>query len=465
MYILKNAWISITRNKGRNILMGIIILVIACATTISLAIISASNKLVSFYQEKYDITATIGMNRESMMKNFDPSNEQSKEEMKENFNSLDSITVEDIKNYADSNYVKSYYYTNSIGMNANIEAASSENKGPERKEESKTDFTITGYSSYDAMNEFLEGTYQITDGSVDSDFESNTCIINSELATMNNLKVGDTIILKNPNNETKTYELKITGLFKDNENNMNMFSNSVNTIITNTTVIENILENNTDLTGNLNPTFVLTSKDVIDRYKQELTEKGLNEMYSLNTNIDQIENETESIQNVSNFAKTFWIITLLVGGVVLFILNFINVRERRYEIGVLRTIGMKKQTVIIQFVTELLIVSIISLMLGGVLGSIVSVPTANNLLKSEIESSNQQQEQIENNFGNFKKGDKPSMSGVFKIEYIDEIDAVVSPKILLELIGIGLSLTLISSLAAMIHIAKFSPLTILKERS
>lgn len=465
MYILKNAWISITRNKGRNILMGIIILVIACATTISLAIILASNKLVSSYQEKYDITATIGMNRESMMKNFDPSNEQSKEEMKENFNSLDSITVEDIKNYADSNYVKSYYYTNSIGMNANIEAASSENKGPERKEESKTDFTITGYSSYDAMNEFLEGTYQITDGSVDSDFESNTCIINSELATMNNLKVGDTIILKNPNNETKTYELKITGLFKDNENNRNMFSNSVNTIITNTTVIENILENNTDLTGNLNPTFVLTSKDVIDRYKQELTEKGLNEMYSLNTNIDQIENETESIQNVSNFAKTFLIITLLVGGVVLFILNFINVRERRYEIGVLRTIGMKKQTVIIQFVTELLIVSIISLMLGGVLGSIVSVPTANNLLKSEIESSNQQQEQIENNFRNFKKGDKPSMSGVSKIEYIDEIDAVVSPKILLELIGIGLSLTLISSLAAMIHIAKFSPLTILKERS
>lgn len=465
MYILKNAWISITRNKGRNILMGIIILVIACATTISLAIISASNKLVSSYQEKYDITATIGMNRESMMKNFDPSNEQSKEEMKENFNSLDSITVEDIKNYADSNYVKSYYYKNSIGMNANIEAASSENKGPERKEESKTDFTITGYSSYDAMNEFLEGTYQITDGSVDSDFESNTCIINSELATMNNLKVGDTIILKNPNNETKTYELKITGLFKDNENNRNMFSNSVNTIITNTTVIENILENNTDLTGNLNPTFVLTSKDVIDRYKQELTEKGLNEMYSLNTNIDQIENETESIQNVSNFAKTFLIITLLVGGVVLFILNFINVRERRYEIGVLRTIGMKKQTVIIQFVTELLIVSIISLMLGGVLGSIVSVPTANNLLKSEIESSNQQQEQIENNFRNFKKGDKPSMSGVSKIEYIDEIDAVVSPKILLELIGIGLSLTLISSLAAMIHIAKFSPLTILKERS
>ena len=29
MYILKNAWISIVRNKGRNILIAIIVLVIA----------------------------------------------------------------------------------------------------------------------------------------------------------------------------------------------------------------------------------------------------------------------------------------------------------------------------------------------------------------------------------------------------------------------------------------------------
>ena len=33
MYILKNSLISIARNKGRNILIGIIILVIACAST------------------------------------------------------------------------------------------------------------------------------------------------------------------------------------------------------------------------------------------------------------------------------------------------------------------------------------------------------------------------------------------------------------------------------------------------
>ena len=45
MYILKNSLISIARNKGRNILIGIIILVIACASTVTLAIRNTANRL------------------------------------------------------------------------------------------------------------------------------------------------------------------------------------------------------------------------------------------------------------------------------------------------------------------------------------------------------------------------------------------------------------------------------------
>ena len=48
---------------------------------------------------------------------------------------------------------------------------------------------------------------------------------------------------------------------------------------------------------------------------------------------------------------------------------------------------------------------------------------------------------------------------------VDDINAVVNLKVLAELLGIGLLLTLIGSLASMIAISRFSPLTILKERS
>ena len=63
MYIFKNAIKNITRSKGRNILIGIIIIVIAAASSITLAIRESANNIVSAYQEKNKIEATIGMNR------------------------------------------------------------------------------------------------------------------------------------------------------------------------------------------------------------------------------------------------------------------------------------------------------------------------------------------------------------------------------------------------------------------
>lgn len=126
MYILKNAITSITRNKGRNILIGLVILVIACATSITLAINNTSTNLINTYKSKYQTEATIGINRENMMKDFNPENkEEAKENMQEKFSSISSISVDNIKKYADSDYVKSYYYTMKVGVNANdLEKAS-----------------------------------------------------------------------------------------------------------------------------------------------------------------------------------------------------------------------------------------------------------------------------------------------------------------------------------------------------
>ena len=79
MYVLKNALISIARNKGRNLLIGIIVVVIACSTTITLAIRSSALSLISSYESQYDVEATIGINRENMRGEMRP-NEESGEE-------------------------------------------------------------------------------------------------------------------------------------------------------------------------------------------------------------------------------------------------------------------------------------------------------------------------------------------------------------------------------------------------
>lgn len=481
MYILKNAITSITRNKGRNILIGIIIMIISASVAVTLAINNTASSLIKSYKEKYQVEATISINRENMMKDFNPEDkESSKSNMKEMFSLANNISVSDIEKYADSKYVKSYYYTQTVGVNANIEKAEmtsnsnndmmdkrKDNNDDNKEDETTTDFNLKGYSSYDAMSEFVSGNYKVTDGEVFEDFDSNNCLINSELATLNNLKVGDTITVTDTANNI--YDLVISGIYEekeDTDSGMKMFANSANTIITSSNFISKMSETNQDLAVTTSPTFILTSSAVVDKFSSELTSKGLNENLTVQTNLDQVENATSTISNVKTFAVTFLIITLIIGAVVLLIINMINIRERKYEIGVLRTIGMKKSKVCLQFVLELLIVAFASLLLGAFTGAMVSVPVSNSLLKNEITASQESSNNIQENFGHGgnKQNDR-KFNGVANVEAFDSINATVDMKVLLELLGIGLSLTLISSLSAILSIEKFSPLTILKERS
>ncbi len=500
MYILKNAFISIFRNKGRNILMAIIITVIACASAITLAIMNSANNLVTAYKNKYNIEATISFNREKLMGTFTPG-EDNNETNINTFNELQSLSVDNINTYGNSEYVKYFYYTYEIGIDGNsinpatdsLEKVTTESKtttkgpmGPDGRpgrettattkvEEIKNmrgqngEFNLIGYSSYEGMSNFINGTYTIKEGSVSEDFDSYNCVINEELATLNEIAVGDTITLKSVNDEDLTYKLTVTGIYTDNDNessNMNqMYSNSVNTIITNVTVINAISSADEDLNVTTTPTFILNNEDDITKFSTEVSEKGLSEYLQVTTNIDTIQSETKSIQNVSTFALTFLIITLIIGIVVLLFINMINVRERKYEIGVLRTIGMKKSLVTCQFIFELLVVAFIGLILGAVIGATSSVKVANKLLENEINSATESSEKINNNFGSRNNNFTFNMNGVAKVKQVDNINAVVNVKVLLELMSIGIILTIISGSSAMISIAKFSPLTILKERS
>ena len=548
MYVFKNALTSISRNKGRNILIGIIIIVISAACAITLSIRNSADKIVTAYESKYNVEATIGMDREALMsalrgggedENGEEKEKNSQEEMIDVFNEIENVTVDEINTYGDSEYVSSYYYVYNASMDAEDLTEATDSLVKEttttttRTEQSTTTFgggsgnmppggfggdrgsttskktttttkkteeifnakaeagafAIMGYSSYEAMSDFISGSYTISEGEVSSDFSGNGAVISEELASLNELEVGDTITLVNPDDDDLTYEIVITGIYKENtdaaSDMTSMFSNSANTIITNATVVESILADDEEFSVTVTPTFILTGTDVAEKFAEEVKEKGLSEYYTVTDNVDTVESATKSISNVKIFATTFLIITLIIGGVVLLVINMINIRERKYEIGVLRTIGMRKSLVIGQFMIELLIVCIFGLLIGAGVGAVSSVEVANSLLENEISNATEDYESINQNFGggmvsapsmpegessDKNQGGRSDMremnfNGVVNIEQVDSMEAVVDFKVLLQLLAIGVSLTIISSISSCVAIARFSPLTILKERS
>ncbi len=481
MFMLKNAWISITRNKGRNILIGVIILVIACASAVALAINNTASDLINSYKSAYDKELTITFNRENMMKDVDFSDEDSRESAKKKFNNVSTYTIDDVKKFAESKHIESYYYTYNISLNGSsikkVESDSSSEKSkkfPGGPSDSSYDFTLNGYSSVEAMSEFIEGTYEmveIEDNAWDIAFNGNYVFINEEMASYNNLKLGDSITLKD--DDSNTYKFKIIGIYKENESDSDstgpkdMFANSANTIITNADSLVSITKSNSNVEGNVRATFIIDDYENADEVQAEFYKKGLDENYVVDTNEDIATAGVSSVQNVKSFATTFLIITLLIGGVVLFVINMINIRERKYEIGVLRTIGISKKKLTMQFVFELLIVGFAALILGAGIGAVMSKSVSNSLLSNEITNTEMSNDNMRHNFGgpSNRQMENFGRKGTPNVQAYDSIDAVVDVVVLFEMLGIGLTLILISSIASMISVQRFTPLTILKERS
>jgi len=524
MYIFKNAVKGIMRSKGRNILIGIIIFVIAISSCVALSIREAAEQAKEDSLENLEVTAQITMNRQNMM-----SGKDSKEDMKEALSSMQALTLDELEQYADSDNVKDFYYTASVSANGSDtfepvdttgtseDTTDSDSLGSTKTEGSREsssgkdmggrmgvqgDFTLIGYSSDAAMTDFVDGSESISDGAMfEENNTSNQCIISEELATYNSLAVGDTITITNPNKEDETYTLTISGIYKSNqtenseESMMGGFSasfDSANKIYTSyenlkaiTDASESNAETTTDETTGTETTTALRSQitgtyafATVDKYEafKEATEKELDENYTVTSNdVTQYEQSLLPLENLSKYAGYFLAIILVIGGIILIVLNIFNIRERKYEIGVLAAVGMKKGKIALQFILELLCVTFAAIIIGTAAGAATSVPITNKLLEQQVESSNTTESQQEENFGrapgggnadtdNMQKPSDSSNQNMSGAEYVTQVSSATDFTVVAQLIGIGILLTIISGCVAVVFILRYDPLRILSNR-
>jgi len=516
MYIFKNALKNISRSLGRNILIGIITLVIAVSSCVALSIKQAAKTAETENLNNLSITASIGVDMQKIQSNAGTDRTSLRTLMSE----YSSLSLSDMQKYADSEYVKDFNYSiqSSISKGDGIEPYSdsdtttdtntekTQNQNSETKNNlsgmfgkmgQQGDFTIIGYSSEKAMSSFVNGSNTISDGEIFSfDSADNTCIVSDMLASYNDLKVGDTITLTNPNLDTETYQLTIKGIYtanstSSNESNMMRFSTSqdpANYIYTNFKTLDAIATNSTtnatistDANGNETTTALRTSEkgtysftdvQAFENFKTDVSKLGLSEYYTVNsTDLSNYEASLVPIKNVSNFANVFLILVLLIGGTILVVLNIFNIRERKYEVGVLTAIGMKKWKVAMQFVTELFVVTIVAIIIGTSVGAVTSAPVADNLLDSQITSAQSQQDNQNQNFGrgNMNSAGGQGTIGIQQessgVSYIETISASTDFTVVMQLVGLGLILTIISSCASVGFILRYEPLKILSNRN
>ena len=495
MYLVKNAFRNMTRNKGKNILIGVIITVITICTCIALAIHKAGSNLVNTYTESnpLEVSFTLDM---SKLRNASTTEKSS----------FTSLTVDAVKKYANSNLVKDYYYTLETSINGSgitavtdtTSTSSDNNSSPDggnnqddKKMQNIGDFRITAYSNFAYLSDFTDGTKKITSGKmVSGSSDDKEVVISKDLADKNSLKVGDSITLALSSDSSKTYTYKIIGIYKDSSDSsstsfmqMNAL-NSANQIYANLSSVQEILDaegtdsDTTRMVANngLTAKFYLKNNSNLKKFEKEAKKKGLSSYYTTTTNKEEILSTLKPIQNITTFSINFLIVILILGIVVLTVINFLNIRDRKYEIGVLRAIGMSKSKVTLQLVMEVLFVSIASLIIGTSLGTILSQPVTNKMLASEIKSYKETTTNTEKNFGgngfskpsgnvNSQANGGPGSVNKSTTNYVKSLKVKIDAVTLLELFGISILLTSTSALVASLVINKYNPNKILQNRT
>ncbi|MGL5346281.1 MAG: ABC transporter permease [Peptostreptococcaceae bacterium] len=465
MYILKNALKNLIRNKGRNTLIGIIMTAILSCTAISILINTTSNEIIKDFKDRFGAEVFIQSNMEKTQEKinegkFDELNEGVPNDVKEKI-SKSKYLKETIFSLTFSGYSKEIKSIDQPEGRDDVDMSNVVAIGGQGNLKKSPNLNILGGLSVEGKKEFENGTRKITKGKMPT--KNNEAVISEEFAKLNNLKVGDNINIKNPQDPEnfESLELSISGIYFDGAKSNDYgikhhMLNRSNEIITTYDTLKLYDEKSKDDLVTMDAKYYLKDPDTLDDFNKEAHKLGLSEMFDLSVDASSYNSIVKPVEGLKSISKIFMTLVLGFGGSVLVLISILAIRERKYEIGVLRAMGMKKGKVALGLIIETLSMIVISLSLGLTIGSISAQPVSNMLLQGQIDAQ--------------KQAESMSMTVGFAgpsttAPVLEKLDVFLSSEAILGITLIALLLGVVSAGIGILYINRYEPRKILTERN
>lgn len=474
MYILANAVKNIGRNKGRNILLAVIIFAVILATAVSIIINTTTGAIIRDYKARFGSEVFITLNYGKMI----------------NFGDLKPLTMEQQVRFGESDLLQSKEFTASVGALPKDLKVVNEDKlgqggngtqggsgnattgeiglgGTSGTEQGNAPLSpslirIIGSTRDDISDDFKRGQREIINGEKYKDEDE--CIVSEAFAELNHLSVGDTIQVESRDKDKPmTHTLTVTGIYRDDTmvGQEELYSgptfNRNNEILVSfdTATKMDLFQ----ISSYTESKYYLKSPELLEDFQKELSAKGLPDFYKVSTDEAGYNRIVGPVEGLTKITNTFLIAVLVLGSVILIILSTLAIRERKYEIGVLRAMGMKKGKVALGLLCEMIFITVFCLALGLGVGAAASQPVANTLLKSQIEIAEN------NNNGIMTAGDLVAQNSSAQANPLSELRVSLNMDAVGQIALISLLLAGVSSFAGILYITKFEPMKILSERN
>ncbi|EIE7093606.1 ABC transporter permease [Listeria monocytogenes] len=500
MNFFKRAWLSMKARKGRSILQLIIFTVVCVLILSGFTIQSAADKASELAREQLGGTVTLTVDREKQMQTMREeasSSDSSSTESKPQFQSS-PIDVSDANDLAKLNHVASYnYYSSTQALASGFDPIESSGDTSSSSDETSTttetqgpgggqggpqmvdaDLSISGLLDSATSTDFEAGTSELTSGVAitSADKDKNVAMVEENLAEENDWKVGDSFTVTSSDGNTKV-TLKIVGIYKTTDSGSDMaqnfsFLNPYNKVYVPYTVANTI--KGSDYKNTVDSA-VYTMDDAANISAFEKEAKKVDSIdwdtFKLDANDTLYQQMIGPINSVASFSKNVVYIVSIAGALILGLLVMMQVRDRKYEMGVLLAIGEKRGKLIAQFFVEILIVALVSFGLAAASSHYVAQLAGNQLLAQQNSSTNETTTSTENRGpgGGGGQGGPggfgQSVSNLTKnTEQIKELDIQVTLEDMLKMGGIGIGIAFISVLLPAALVLRMNPKTILTKQ-
>ncbi|HCL4547047.1 ABC transporter permease [Clostridium botulinum] len=486
MNFLKRAMLSISKKKIKSLILFVVLLVIANMVLVGLSIQTATKKSTELAREKLGSDVTLKVNDQKFM-------EQRRNNKEEGSSSRPSLTTDIADALKDNEHVTQYnYISSSFGLAKNFENVKNEDSSDDTNSEEKPrgmfkmagsnattmpEISFSGTIATNLLSDFKDGDSKITEGRgiTKDDAGKNVAVIEKNLAKENSLKVGSKIQVASLDENT-TLELEVVGIYEANSDestndNRNMdFLNPYNKIYMPYDVVSKVSTgDSTDSKNITSAVYFMDNADNIESFKEYAKNKKIDlETYTLDANDQLYTQMVGPIENVGSFSKTLVATVSIAGAMILVLIIALSLKDRKYEIGVLLSLGESKFKVISQLVVEVILVASIAFATSAFTGNLAANKIGDTLLTNEIEVAESSLMQENQNFGGrgtMVVGPGRMNSNVTKnADVVKDMDVSVTSKDLEKLAGIGLLIVIASAAIPTISVLRFSPKTILSKR-
>ena len=323
--------------------------------------------------------------------------------------------VEEIKKVADNESLEKHYQTIAKLENDSVVTGEEKIQRDDIDEEMKNVVSLNSSSQVNREKLFSSGVFSLLKGKMIEATDVHKIMIHEELASKNQLNLGDTItldVIQQETGEKKKVDYEIVGIFsgKKQETYTGLTSDfSENTVFTDYESIRQAFSSDSEevVTG-LN--IFASSSEELQKMKQAIEALPFNwEEFVIENQKQDFDDILESITGLQSMVQWMTVGILIAGAVVLSLMLMLSVRERIYEIGILLSIGIHKAWIIGKFFVELFLLTIPAIFVSLALGPMMVQQLMNGFISMDSEQSP---------LGNFiSKGAQQAVMSVFSQSY------------------------------------------------